>query len=487
MMTTTRPRRLRRLKVLSVRDLKESSGRFSGAIFDQVLSSLTNFALGLIVARTLGPTEFGAFSLAFATYLVVLGVSRSLNTDALLIRFSACSAEEWRSGTAAATGSAISLGAIAGLLAVGFGAAIGGVTGTSLVAMGIAMPGLMLQDAWRMAFFTAGRPSRAVVNDLIWVVVMSAALAVLFATGHTTLFPLTLAWGGAATVATLVGFIQAKIGVPRLNPVPWWHAHRDLGPRFLAEFAATGMLTAFTMYAIGFLAGLHAVGAIRAAQLILGPFTILLQGGTAFGVAESARMLKRSRADLYRASNTFSVALGAAATLWGVFALMLPDAKGAAILGASWAAGRSVLVPTIVYMAASGIGIGANVGLRAFGAARESLNTKLVLGLSIFVAGVVGAASGGLQGAAWGIAVANVVGVWLRWWVYRRVLFEDRPYVRPRSSLQKRSDARITPLTWRPCARVVIRHVHVRSLTKSTPKRLTSPSLEPPSSRSHLR
>jgi hypothetical protein len=425
-MTTSRPWPLRRSAVLQLRDLKGSSGRLTGVIADQVLSSVTNFALGLLVARTLGPTELGAFSLVFASYLIVLGASRSLNTDPLMVRYSASTREEWRVGTTAAIGGATSLGAIAGLFYVGIGAALGSATGTALIAMGVALPGLMLQDSWRMAFFAAGRPSGAVANDLIWVVVMSAALGVIFVGGRATVVTLTLAWGGAATVAALVGFLQTKVGEPQLNPFPWWRMHRDLGPRFLAEFGATGALTQLTMYAIGLLAGLHALGSIRAAQLVLGPFTILLQGGTFFGVAESARVLKRSPAHLYRASSTMSMALGAAATLWGVLAWMLPDAEGARILGASWHAGRSVLLPTIVYMAGSGLAVGANTGLRALAAARLSLRTKIITGLTTLVAGAVGAAVGGLQGAAWSLGISNLLGVWLRWWVYKRALMQHR-------------------------------------------------------------
>ena len=46
-------------------------GRLSWGVADQALSSLTNFAVGIVVARSLGIRELGAFSIAFATYLGV--------------------------------------------------------------------------------------------------------------------------------------------------------------------------------------------------------------------------------------------------------------------------------------------------------------------------------------------------------------------------------------------------------------------------------
>jgi len=246
---------------------------------------------------------------------------------------------------------------------------------------------------------------------------------VLFTGDTVTVVGLTLVWGASGALAGIFGLVQARTGL-RTNCIPWWYAHRDLGPRFLAEFGASGALTQLTVYVVGVFAGVTAVGALDAAELMLGPFLVLLMGGVAFGVAESARMLKRSPMALYRTSTTFSVALGLASATWGLLVWMLPNRAGAALLGASWPAGRAVLVPTIFYMVASGLSIGPNTGLRALAAARLSLNTKLTIGIASVLAGAVGAVVGGVRGAAWAIAIANILGLWLRWWVYRRALFQ---------------------------------------------------------------
>jgi O-antigen/teichoic acid export membrane protein len=422
-MTTSQGGRGRHSRLLGGTGLAGAFGRLSGTVGDQILSSVTNFALGVFVARSLGPTNFGAFSVGYATYIVVLGISRSLNTDPLMVRYSASSTAEWRRATTAATGGAIATGLAAGAAMLVIGVVRGDMTGTALIGMGIMMPGLLLQDAWRMSFFTVGRPSQALVNDLVWVTVMGAGFALAFITGHESLSALTLTWGGAASVAAIVGFAQARTGMPRLNPLPWWRMHRDLGPRFLAEFGASGALVQLTYFAIGAFAGLRALGAVRAALLVLGPFTVLMQGGTAFGISESARILTRSRHALFRVSNVFSIALGIAAAVWGFAAWALPESLGVKVLGDSWDAGRSVLIPTVVYMVATGLAVGANTGFRALAAAQQSLNTKLITGCGILAAGTIGAIFGGARGAAWAIAIANLAGAALRWFVYRRVLF----------------------------------------------------------------
>ena len=42
--------------------------RLGWGVADQAVSSLTNFAVSIYVVRTLGATQFGAFSLAYVTY-----------------------------------------------------------------------------------------------------------------------------------------------------------------------------------------------------------------------------------------------------------------------------------------------------------------------------------------------------------------------------------------------------------------------------------
>ena len=76
--------------------------RFSWGLADQTVSSLTNAALSLYIARDLGATAFGAFSLAYVTYSFVLNASRGLATDPLLVRFSRAEHPVWRRAVPAA-------------------------------------------------------------------------------------------------------------------------------------------------------------------------------------------------------------------------------------------------------------------------------------------------------------------------------------------------------------------------------------------------
>ena len=111
------------------------------------MSSLTNFLLSIYIARTLGAAQFGAFTLAYVTYGFAINASRGLSIEPLLIRFSGTSLTDWRRATAGSTGTALVVGSSAGACALAAGPLIGGTTGTAFVALGLTLPGLMLQDA----------------------------------------------------------------------------------------------------------------------------------------------------------------------------------------------------------------------------------------------------------------------------------------------------------------------------------------------------
>ena len=131
--------------------------RVGWGVADQGVSSLTNFAVSIYVARTLGAAQFGAFSLAYVTYGFALNASRGLSTDPLMVRFSGTDLPTWRRAVATCTGTAAIVGLIAGLFVLGAAALISGTAGAAFLALGLTLPGLMLQDSWRYSFFALGR------------------------------------------------------------------------------------------------------------------------------------------------------------------------------------------------------------------------------------------------------------------------------------------------------------------------------------------
>ncbi|MBI3748720.1 MAG: hypothetical protein HY262_07735, partial [Chloroflexi bacterium] len=176
-------------------------GRAGWAVIDQGLVSLANFALGVVVARLVSPTEFGAFGVAFAVYLVALNVARGFATQPLTIRFGARDEEEFRRGVAESTGVALLLGVIGTGVSLAIGAVVGGDLGMALIALAVAMPGLLVQDAWRFVLFTSRRGQTAIVNDLIAMLVMAGLIVGIVVLDLDSVTAVMLSWGGGSAAA----------------------------------------------------------------------------------------------------------------------------------------------------------------------------------------------------------------------------------------------------------------------------------------------
>ena len=151
----------------------------SWGVADQAVSSLSNFAVNIYVARLLGAEQYGIFSVIFVTYAFALNASRGLATDPLMVRFSHVDRRTWRRVVAASTGTTVSVGLVLGAAVLVAAAVLGGRLGLAFVALAVALPGLLLQDGWRFAFFSCGRGAQAFLNDLVWLVVVIPALVAL--------------------------------------------------------------------------------------------------------------------------------------------------------------------------------------------------------------------------------------------------------------------------------------------------------------------
>jgi O-antigen/teichoic acid export membrane protein len=423
-------------------------GRRAGwGLADQAFSSLTNFAVGLLIARTVGPADFGAFSLAFALYNVALNMSRALTTQPLVIRHTGPVTPQWRRATTAASGTALLVGIAGGLIVLVVALFTGGAVRDAFLVMGLLMPGLLLQDAWRFAFFSSGRGGHACANDLAWAAIQFPAMVLITFTGRASLLLGMVAWGGAAAVAAVFGLVQAGLVPDPRRALEWWRANRDLSARYVIE-VGTGMGGAqVSLYAVTAIAGLAAVGTLRAGELLLGPLNVLFQGIQLAALPEGVRLLRGSTAALRRLSVLLSTVVASAVLLWAAFVWLIPESTGVAVLGATWGPAHSVLIPLAIALAASAANIGATVGLRALAAARRSMNTNLAVTAIAISGNSLGAATRGVQGAATGQAIATIVGAVVWWRQYLRALSQYGE--EPRGALteaEERRPDRDTPL-----------------------------------------
>jgi O-antigen/teichoic acid export membrane protein len=409
-----------------IRLVRQGIRRLGWGVADQAVSSLTNFAVSIFVARSVGLVQFGAFSLAYVTYGFALNASRGLATDPLMVRFSGVEPPVWRRAVASCSGTAVTVGVATGICALVAAALLGGTARLAFFGLALTLPGLMLQDSWRFAFFASGRGKQALLNDLVWGVMLLPALLILRSTGHGSVFWFVFAWGAAANVAALVGPLQARV-IPKVSGTwGWLSRHRDLGPRYLAEGTASAASNQLRIYGVGLIVGLAAVGSLQAANTLMGPFMVIFYGLSLVTIPEAAHVLRTSPRHLPLFSLVLGTGLAIAAVAWGIILLIaLPRGLGGVMLGRLWRPAYPLVLPTVIAIVGACFNAGVGAGLHALGAARRSLRAMVLTSAIYIVLGIAGAALDGVVGAARGAAAANWLGTIVWWWQLTRALRES--------------------------------------------------------------
>ena len=418
---------------LSWRVVRQASGRLSWGVADQGMSSLTNFLLSIYVARTLGAAQFGAFALAYVTYGFAINASRGLSIDPLLIRFSGAALPIWRRAAAGSTGTALLVGLVTGVGALAAGRLVGGTTGLAFVALGLTLPGLLVQDSWRYAFFALGRGHLAFINDTIWAVFLLPSLVLLKMSGHANVFWFVFTWGATAAIGAAVAPLQARVVPGLASAAGWLSRHRDLGPRYLAANTGANAADMLRSYGVSYILGIAAVGYIQAVNTLLGPFKIIIFGIGLVTIPEAARLMRRSP----RRLPVFCVAVSTGFTLlalaWGAVLLVaMPRGLGQLMLGSLWRPTYPLVLPATLAVIGVCIATGAGTGLIALGAARRNLRTVILASTLLLSCALVGAVTGGTLGTMYWYAAASLVAALITWWQLRAELQESSTVPVPR-------------------------------------------------------
>lgn len=397
--------------------VRRAAHRISWGIADQGVSSISNFAVNIYIARTLGAEQYGAFALAYVTYSFILNGSRGLSTDPLLVRFSGTDVPTWRRAVAGAAGTALIVGLATGTAMVGVALAfLHGPTRAAFLALGIGLPGLMLQDSWRFSFFALGKGWHAFINDMVWAVLLIPVLLLLNHTGHSSVLWYLLAWGATAAVGAVIGPLQARV-LPRIGQaVQWVSRNRDLGPRYLLEGTSNAASTQLRNYGVALILGLSALGYVQAASTLMGPFMVVFLGMGLVILPEAARVLRRSPSHLPVFCLLVSAGLTLLGIAWGAILLLaMPHGLGHLMLKGLWRPTYPLVIPSVLNILGGCIATGAGAGLHALGAAKRSLRAMVVTGIFYVAGSVAGAFLDGAAGTMYGAAIMSLLGALVFW------------------------------------------------------------------------
>jgi O-antigen/teichoic acid export membrane protein len=427
-----------RLRANTAKPVRLLAGRAGWNVADQLVSSGTNVALSLLVARSLTTDGFGAFSVAFTVYSFLIAANRALIFQPLVVRYTSAAPDDYRAAAGAAAGATTVLGLLAGSATALLGLALGAILGSSLLCIGILLPGLLLQDMWRLIFMAEGRPAAAFANDSVWGVVQFAAVGAIVARHHQSAPALILGWGGAALAAALFGIHQFQARPQLGGSFRWFWRQRDLLGYYGAGFLTVMGANQITLLLIAALGAPADVGALRAAAVVLGPLNIAGYSMSAFALPEvSRRQLKGAQA--IKVGIAISGVMLLADAAWGAALLGMPDGVGVKLLGDSWANAQSVLPASLFGLTAIGATLGATIVMTARGFARDTFWTTAVLAPGLLLFGLTGLQLSGAPGAAAGLALAQWLVTPLVWWRVLALLRREERYSREKTRVTPNS------------------------------------------------
>lgn len=375
----------------------------------QALSSASNFTVGIIVVRSVPLSEIGAWSLAYAAYLFSLGLFRSFAGKTYAIRFATAPTDRQQDGQAAVTGLALLWGLVTGSLLVIVAATTGPLLRPALLITGMLLPLLLLHDAWRITLVAIGRSARSAALDSIWILLAVPAFAAALTVATPSAATLIAAWGVSGSLAALAGLALGTSAPSARAALRFLRSHRDLAWPLAGEQVTSQGATQAGVLILGALLPLSAMGTLRTGQVLYSPLNLLQLAAPLVGLPEVRRVQSSSVEQATALVNQLALLLAGSAAVAMVGLWLIPESIGTAIIGESFAAGRTLLLPLGLRNVGGGITLAAFVGLHALEQPRISMVIGATRGVLMLAAVVPAALTAGLTGAVWVMAGADLL------------------------------------------------------------------------------
>lgn len=310
---------------------------------DQGVSSLTNVLLVVSVARVSSPGSYGAFALCLTGLTFTMAIQR--NSLGTLFKVRGVSHEDNFADVEARTMFSLSLTyVVIGLtitVTMGYLAGALGPSSTSLWLLVLFGQLIMLQDVLRCAALAYRRPASALLSDVAWLVAVVVPLTADVASDAITVTALgyTLAWlfGLGLGLVVLLLALRARFhfrgayGWVLRNVADLW--------RLLAQATLAQTVPVVVAILVATFLSLNDTGALRGAQLLIGPLALLFTAVRLVIVPELVREDKDPRLERLGSAAVLLIAVG-----WGGVLSLIPDSVGTSLLGETWTL-ASVIVP----------------------------------------------------------------------------------------------------------------------------------------------
>lgn len=302
------------------------------SVLDQGLMSGANFALNLLLARWLPLAEYGAFSVAFAIFLVLAGFHNALLLEpmsVLGVRYRGPLLPVYARSLLAIHG-ALTL-ALSVPVAVGSLVVPAGPLRSALLGLALTQPLLLLFWLARRALYLEGRSEWAALQSGLYAATLLGAAAYLRVAQGQSPLSAFLAMGFASALASAVGLGRLGVGPgvapggpPRISARSVMADHWAFARWMLATALVSLLTTQAQTFLVAGLLGLEGAGTLRALFNFMLP---MAQTATAMGVlgvpALAADYQRQDLARVGRRATRISLGLAALAGCYEIGLLLL--------------------------------------------------------------------------------------------------------------------------------------------------------------------
>jgi O-antigen/teichoic acid export membrane protein len=400
----------------TVRRLLKWALRAGFSILDQGLVSIANFGLSVLLARLLLPADYGAFSIAFSSFLAAAGIHNALLVEPMSVLGPARYQNEL----------VLYMGRVFRLhILVTVPLALVGVVvslfffrtplGPALLVMSLCLPFMLLFWTTRRAHYLESHADLAATSSLLYCLILAASIVIARKSGHLTVSVSFVAMAVASLLAGMFSIVRLKVGL-RLGAAAkeemklLVREHWAFGKWILPSALLFPLVFQVQLFATGALLGLPAAGVLRALQNPIMPAIQVVTALALLAIPPLARNFGEGRVDeTYRRGWIYT---GAMVAVGVVYAVVLQGTGGLwdSLLYKSRYADWEGLMPVMgLVPVASAVTAGCAVILRAI--QRPGLITAASL-----VGGAFGLASiypliekWNVAGAAYGLLASQIV------------------------------------------------------------------------------
>ncbi len=378
----------------------------ASSIVSQGFNSVTNLAVAAFVAHAVSPHAFGAWAVLLAGYSLALQCSRALVITPMLVHEAVDQrVPAWLSRQACSA--ALGVGLLGAVCLVGVTLLLPSALRVTGLLVAAGLPLLLVQDVLRNEAIRDGRAWWAALLDAVWLAVQGLLTLVLLVGDRDTVTSLTGVWMAGGAVGGLGGMLALR-RLPSVTALRRFVGdNREASLKLLTESLLYNGVLAVLPAALALVSGFAVAGAVRAGQTLLGVVTLLMGGLvpliTTAGVQRSRKGLGMGEVVIAVSVATVAVSAGVGLLAW------TNEDLGRSLTGNSWPLVSTILVPLVIAAGLRGPIAAVPAVLRAGRLFDLVISLRVRCSLPALGLPLAGAAIWGLDGAAWGMAVAAVV------------------------------------------------------------------------------